>query len=72
MKRPSGIATSTAATKAMPERCRLIAMSSSSAPPAMPFQSAATMASTGGKTAGLIHPALLATCQSARKPSRTP
>ena len=57
----------TAAAKAMPARCRLIAMSSRSAPPARPFQSAAPMVSSGGKTAALIQPALLATCQSSEE-----
>jgi hypothetical protein len=72
MKMPSGMANSTAAANAVPERCRLIAMSPSSAPPTTPFHRAATIASSGGKTAGLTQPALLDSCQSARKPSRTP
>ena len=72
MNRPSGMATATAAAKAMPARCRLMAMSPSRLPPASPFQSAAMIMSIGGSTAALTHPTLLATCQSARKATSTP
>jgi hypothetical protein len=66
------MATATAAAKARPARCRLMAMSPSKVPPARPFHSAETIVSTGGSTAALTHPALLDTCQIARKAIRMP
>ena len=62
----------TAVAKAIPERCRLIAMSSSSAPPTIPFQSARAISSIGGKTAALSQPVLLATCHARKKAISSP
>lgn len=72
MKRPSGIARPTAAVKAMPERCRLMAMSSSSAPPDSPCHNADRIASRGGKTVGLIQPWVEPICQTTRNPVSRP